>query len=242
MTYDTAYAGLYFPNDTLRFSFGVSPMNVHTTEYMIPVYLVGTPTDAKREIGYKIVAEGTTATEGQQFKIGEACVGADSIHGYLPVTLYRDALAGNYQDGYVKYRLTLQLTGNSCFTPTLSAKNQVCVFLFDNAVEQPEWYDYKGDKVWSEYEFGVWHPLKLIKMVEYFHGIADIQPETYAKMVQTYGENLEHVEYGDFYQYRTIMRKYVFKPMYDYFSDPANRDVILATYPDFPFDFPDPFA
>ena len=29
--------------------------------------------------------------------------------------------------------------------------------------------------------------------------------------------------------------------MYDYFNDPANRDMILDAYPDFPFDFPNPY-
>ena len=30
--------------------------------------------------------------------------------------------------------------------------------------------------------------------------------------------------------------------MYDYFSDPANEDYILSEFPDFPFDFPNPYA
>ena len=67
-------------------------------------------------------------------------------------------------------------------------------------------------------------------------------PETYKKMVADYGENLENIPYGDPYLYRTIFRKYIYKPMYDFFNDPANRDAIIDEYPDFPFDFPDPYA
>ena len=61
-------------------------------------------------------------------------------------------------------------------------------------------------------------------------------------MVVAYGENLEHIPFGDPNLYRTIFRKYIYYPMYEYFSDPANRDMILAEFPDFPFDFPNPFA
>jgi hypothetical protein len=60
-------------------------------------------------------------------------------------------------------------------------------------------------------------------------------------MVAAYGENLESIPYGDVYLYRTIFKKYVYLPMYEFFNDPANREMILANYPDFPFDFPNPY-
>lgn len=241
LTYDKEYAGLYFANDTLRYSFSVTPTEVRSKEYLIPVEMVGCLSDKDRALPYIIVADSTTATEGVQYSMGNAIVGADSIRGYIPVTIYRDALEGNYHDGYVRYRLELRLIEEGGFTPTMSPKQQVCVLFFDNAVDQPNWFDYRGDKVWSVSTFGIWHPLKLIKMVEYFHAFAEIQPETYRKMVELYGDNLEHVPFGDFYQYRTIMNKYVFDPMYKYFANPDNRDEIVALYPDFPFDFPDPY-
>jgi hypothetical protein len=107
-------------------------------------------------------------------------------------------------------------------------------------VSQPEWYNAHGEKVWQAKYLGVWHPLKFIKMVEFFHAVKDIQPETYKAMVKLYGENLEHIEFGDPYQYRTVFIKYIYTPMYNYFNDPAERDYILSNFPDFPFDFPDP--
>lgn len=241
MVYDTSYSGIYFSDNTLRYSFGVTPVDVRTKEYRIPVDLMGEPSGEERPFAYTIEKGVTTAEEGVQFTIGAPSIEADSIKGYIPVTIWRDALEGDYQNGYVRYKLALRLEANEAFVPTLSAEEQVCVLMFDNAVEQPEWLDYKGDKVWSESSFGVWHPLKFIKMVEYFHNLADVLPESYKNMVEQYGENLENVPYGDFYQYRTIMNKYVIYPMYEYFSSPENRDEILALYPDFPFDFPNPY-
>lgn len=240
MRFDTHFAGIYFPEDTVRYSFGVTPIETRSYTVRIPVCLVGKPAGEDRTISYTIVAEGTNATEGQQFVIGQPLIEGDSIRGYIPVTIQRDALEGNYNDGYKRYRLKLQLTAGGDLTPTMSADRQTCVLTFDNAVEQPNWFDYKGDKVWHRSELGEWHPLKFIKLVEFFHAFGQRQPETYAKMVATYGENLENVEYGDFYLFRTIMSKYIFAPMYDYFNDPAVQAEIRAQYPDFPFDFPNP--
>lgn len=242
MTYDTAHNGTYFVDDTLQYSFGVTPIEQRTYVVNVPVRVMGSLSDQARKIGFEVITDTTTAIEGVQYRLGEAVVLPDSVNGYIPVEILRDGLKGSYAEGYVRYRLGLRLVANEHFAPTLGEDNQKFVLNFDNAVEMPEWYDAYGEKVWSERYLGKWHPFKLIKMVEFFHAIKDIHPETYKKMVADYGENLEHIPYGDPYVYRTIFRKYIYKPMYDFFGDPANREMILAEYPDFPFDFPDPFA
>ena len=116
------------------------------------------------------------------------------------------------------------------------------MFRFDNSVDQPEWYSAHGEKVWQERYLGKGHPLKFIKMVEYFHAVEEILPETYKNMVALYGENLEHIPYGDPYQYRTIFVKYIYAKMYEFFGNPDNREGILHEVPDVPFDFPDPYT
>ncbi len=242
MKFDLSRSGVYFTKDTLNFSFGVTPVEVREYTYNIPVKVMGGLSDEKREIGYTVVADSTTAVEGVHYTIGEACIMPASIEGVIPVTVYRNELKGNYIDGYEKYTLCLQLVENSCFAPTLDPKSQVRMFRFDNAVDQPEWYNALGEKVWQKRYLGEWHPLKFIKMVEYFHAVEEILPETYRNMVALYGENLEHIPYGDPYQFRTIFVKYIYSPMYEFFKDPANREDILDEFPDFPFDFPDPYT
>lgn len=242
MTYDTSHNGVYFLSDTLQYSFSVTPVEQRTHVVKIPVRVMGGISDSSRKIGYEVIADTTTAIEGEQYRLGEAVIMPDSVNGFIPVEILRDGLEGSYSEGYVRYRLGLRLVANENFAPTLSLEEQKFVLNFDNAVEMPNWYDAYGDKVWSERYLGKWHPLKLIKMVEYFHAIELVLPETYKKMVADYGENLENIPYGDPYLYRTIFRKYIYKPMYDFFNDPANRDAIIDEYPDFPFDFPDPFA
>lgn len=242
MKFDLSQSGIYFTKDTLNYSFSVTPLEVREYTYNIPVKIMGGVSKEKRAFAYAIVSDSTTAVEGVHFTIGEACIMPDSVQGVIPVTVYRDRLEGTHLTGYTKYRLCLQLVGNENFTPTLDSRSQVRMFRFDNSVEQPEWYNAFGEKVWQKRYLGEWHPLKFIKMVEYYHAVEAILPETYRKMVDLYGENLEHIPFGDPYQFRTIFVKYIYSPMYQYFSDPANRESILSEFPDFMFDFPDPYS
>ena len=232
MKFDLGNSGIYFTKDTLNYSFSVTPVEVKTHTYNIPVQVMGGISKVKRPIGYYIDPDSTFAEEGVQYTIGEACIMPDSIVGYIPVTIYRDKLEGSYPD-YTRYKLCIRLIPNNHFTPTLDSLHQVRMFRFDNSVAQPEWHNAAGEKVWPSKYLGVWHPLKFIKMVEYFRAVKNILPETYKDMAELYGEYLEHIEFGDTYRYRTTFIKYVYAPMYEYFNDPANEETIEMDFPDF---------
>lgn len=240
LKYDTSYNGIYFTKDTLVYSFGVSPVEYKEHTFNIPVAIMGGTSNKTRIIDFEILQDLTTAVNGVHYTIGEAVIMPDSVAGYIPVTVYRSKLEGSYPE-YTRYKLALQLVANNDFVPTLDSLHQVRIFSFDNAIEQPEWLNGNGEKIWSLENLGEWHPLKLIKMVEYFHAIEGILPETYKKMVASYGENLEHISGGYPTEFKTTFVKYVYAPMYDYFSNPDNEDFIKSEYPDFPFDFPDPY-
>lgn len=259
MTYDPSACGVYFNHDTLVYSFSVVP--VETTEHVlhIPVKVMGVVSEQERNFSYRVErvmpcdsiqkliympeqTEFQWAEEGVHYDIPkQVVIPAGATSGTIPITIHRRALEGTFTDGYQRYRLVIRLQANDQFTPVLSEKDQVRVIQFDNAIDQPAWYDAFGDKVWYKPDLGVWHPYKFIKMIEYFHDIKNILPETYKKMVDLYGENLENVPYGDFHAFRTIFRKYIYARIYEHFNDPANHDMILSLYPDFPFDFPNPF-
>lgn len=242
MRYDISSSGVYFTRDTLNYSFGVTPMEVRKHTFKIPVRIMGNIADQDRAIAYTVIPDSTTGESGVHYNILDAVIPAGEIDGYISVELLRDNLEGSHIEGYSKYKLGLLLVQNDNFAPTLSAEHHIRVLRFDNAVEQPNWTNSKGEKIWSTGELGSWHPLTFIKMVEYFHKLEDTLPDTYYKIVEDYGENLEHIPYGDVYLYRTVFNKYIFYPMYQYFSDPANKEAILEEYPDYPFDFPNPFA
>lgn len=260
MSYDPTACGVYFNHDTLTYSFSVTP--VETTEYVlnVPVKVMGVVSQQARTFSYSVekvmpsdslqkliyIPEQSKyewATEGVEYSLPtEVTIPAGAIEGCIPVTIHRRALKGNFSEGYKRYRIVLRLKANNNFTPVLSEKDQVRIVQFDNAIDQPAWYNYdRSEKIWYKNYLGSWHPYTFIKLVEYFHELKSTLPETYKKIVELYGENLEHVPYGDFHEYRTIFRKHVFKRVYDHINDPSNRDMILSIYPDYPFDFPNPF-
>lgn len=247
LKYDISHSGIYFTKDSLKYSFSVTPLEIKEYEFKVPIKILGGLSDKEREVAYRINPAHTSAVEGVHYNIGKAVIFPDSIEGYIPVTILRDSLRGNYNDGYERYSLCIELVENNNFTPTLDSISQVRILQFDNAIDIPEWVDYKNDKIWRpgnpHDNLGSWHPYTYMKLVEQFHTIKDVpnMEETYEKMVALYGEYLEHVPYASFSDYMAIIRKYVLAPLYEYFSNPENEDEIRNLYPDYPFDFPNPY-
>ncbi len=242
LVFDTSNPGIYFTKETLNYSFGVTPVEVKRYTYKVPVRIMAGLSKVKRPIGYVVNPDLTTAVEGLHYEFGEAVIEPDSINGYIPVTFFRENLEGTYATGYTRYDLCLELVDNGHFAPTLDAAQHTRVLTFDNAIEQPEWYTAHGNKKWPE-AFGSWHPFTFIKIIEYFHELENILPETYEKIVNDFGENLENIPYGDYNAYAVIFRKYIIQPLYTFINDPENRkNIIDVEYDDYPYDVPDPYA
>ena len=128
--YDTSRNGVYFKNDTIRYSYGVTPIEVKSYILKVPVYIMGTISDEARPIPYQIVTEGTDAISGEQYNIHDALIYPDSVSGFIPVEILRDGLKGSYAEGYTHYNLKLRLVQNNSFIPTLTEKEQEIVLIF----------------------------------------------------------------------------------------------------------------
>ena len=249
LKFDASHNGVYFTQEKLKYSFSVTADSIRSYLFKMPIQILGRTSSMEREVAYSVNPDSTDAVEGVHYILGKAIIAPDSITGYIPVTILRDNLEGSYAEGYKTYRLYIELEENGNFIPTLDTLSQARLLQFDNAIDIPEWVDYKGDKIWRpgnpHPELGDWHPYTFIKLVEQFHTIQYVvnMYETYQKMVAYYGgENLERVPYASFTPYTHIMRKYVLAPLYEYFSDEANKEEILKMYPDYPFNFPNPYA
>ena len=249
LKFDASHNGVYFTQEKLKYSFSVTADSIRSYLFKMPIQILGRTSSVEREVAYSVNPDSTDAVEGLHYILGRAIIAPDSITGYIPVIILRDNLEGSYAEGYKTYRLYIELEENDNFTPTLDTLSQARLLQFDNAIDIPEWVDYKGDKIWRpgnpHPDLGDWHPYTFIKLVEQFHTIQYVENmyETYQKMVAYYGgENLERVPYASFTPYTHIMRKYVLAPLYEYFSDEANKEEILKMYPDYPFNFPNPYA
>lgn len=248
LKYDTSFSGVYFTKDELKYSFSVTPDEINSYLFKMPIQILGCISDQEREVRYKVNEDSTDAVEGVHYILGKAIIAPDSITGYIPVTILRDQLEGNYSDGYTTYRLYIELVENENFTPTLDTLSQARLLQFDNSIAIPEWTNDDNEKLWlpgnPHQNLGDWHPYTYQKLVEQFRKLKDIEnmEESYNKMVNAWGEYLERVKYAAFHPYTNIMRKYVLAPLYEYFSNEDNKDEILRKYPDYPFNFPDPYA
>ena len=249
LKFDASHNGVYFTKEKLKYSFSVTADSIDSYLFKMPIQILGRTSSVEREVAYSVNPDSTDAIEGVHYTLGKAIIAPDSITSYIPVTILRSNLEGSYAEGYKTYSLYIELEENGNFTPTLDSLSQARLLRFDNAIDIPEWVDYKGDKIWRpgnpHPDLGDWHPYTFIKLVEQFHTIQYIENmyETYQKMVVYYGgENLERVPYASFTPYTHIMRKYVLAPLYEYFNNEANKEEILKMYPDYPFNFPNPYA
>lgn len=240
LVFDTKTPGIYFTRDTLEYSFSVTPPEIKRYTFNVPVRIMAELSNQSRPIGFDVIPDSTNAVEGEHYEIGEAVILPDSINGYIPITFFREKLEGTYATGYTRYKICLELVDNGYFAPTLDSASQVRIVRFDNSIDQPAWYTAHGDKRWPT-ELGTWHPYTFIKVVELFHAIEEVLPETYYNMVAQYGENLENVPAGYFSLFEVTMKKYVFYPLYQFVNDPVNITMIKNEYPDYPFDIPNPY-
>lgn len=232
LIFDENYSGIYFTEDSIHYSFGILPLENRFYIQEIPVKIMGVPESRDRIFAVEILPsiENTNPREGIQYEMESSSliIPADSIIGTIPLKLLRDGLAGSEEEGYTRYELRLRLIRNENFVPTLSDKENNIVITFDNSVEKPSWFD---ESLWIS-KCGEWHPLKLIKLMEFFHTILkEKAPSTYQKMVADIGENWEKVEYGWPTDYNYTVKKYMLIPCYEYFRDHPEHGIT---------DFPNP--
>lgn len=218
LMFDEDYSGIYFTEDSIHYSFSTMPIEIKTYTQKIPVKIMGMPYDHDRIFTVEILPakNNENPSEGKQYLLesDKLIIEADSINGNIPLVLLRDGLDGDDETGYTRYELRLRLITNSNFTPTLSETDQNVVVTFDNSIDKPSWFN---EDVWIS-KCGEWAPIKLIKIMEYFHTtLKENAPSTYQKMVSDIGENWENVTYGWPTDYNYTVKKYILIPCYEYF-------------------------
>ena len=211
LIYDKSFAGIYFEQDSIYYSFGVTPLETDRYELHVPVEIMGTPSNTDRAFSVVIDNDKTTAEAGKHYTVPTTfTIPADSINGFVPVTILRKDL------GDSDFKLAFKLVKNDNFTPVNEDLKEVLIH-FNNRVEPPTWKDWQGNPTWPDFYLGKWNPLTYIKFIEYFRAIEQEAPATYESMVKQYGPDLQNVTYGWPYDYQYTMKKYVLIPLYNYF-------------------------
>lgn len=211
--FDKDFMGVYFLKDSIYYSFGVTPIEKKSYDLKVPVRLMGEIASVDRHFSVSVISDKTTAQKGVHYNIqDEMIIPADSINGFIYVTILRDNLKED------DFKLFLKLEDKDKLTPVYEKYKETLIH-FNNRVEPPTWKDYWGDPAWPDYELGPWHPLKYIKFIELFRGLEEIVPETYKSMIDRFGPDLENVDFGWPYDYNFTMTKYVLIPLYQYFME-----------------------
>lgn len=212
--YDKDFTGIYFQQDSIYYSFGVTPLEIDHYELKVPIRIMGEPAGEDRTFQVAVIPEKTTAVKGVHYTIGDVfTLSADSINGYIPVNILRNDL-GQEND----FKLAFQLKEASGFTPVNELYKSTLIH-FNNKVERPTWKDWSGAPTWPTSRLGVWNPLTYIKFIELFRGLEQIVPDTYYSIVASNGPDLIYLQFGWPYDYDATMTKYVLIPLYQYFME-----------------------
>ncbi|MBC5620942.1 MULTISPECIES: DUF4843 domain-containing protein [Butyricimonas] len=221
-TWDRLHAVEKTANDTVFFSFAL--YNESEIEYKIPVKVIGMPMNEEQEYEVEMVADSSTAVLDKHFKFGKLVIPKNEVDGELSLVLER---TDDIMDSPVY--IYLRFKENENFQPI--AKNFYRLAVVDGALPAPQWWAANYLGVYAQNNDRLYR-----KMLEYFWQLEELKPVFYADAVKEYGLYLEDAPAG-FYQRagNIIWINYVFKPAYDFYSDPAN------TYEGFAMVNPDRF-
>ncbi len=237
-TFDDSVIDIYFTQDSVSYSFGVTPLS--TTEHVIklPVRIIGAPMkDLARNFKIEVVDKRTNAESPLHYTVPEQLtLDKDSVNTFVPVTLKRSDL------GDSEWAVAFRLLPNDYFNPTAQTEKEIsceAIITFNNIVSKPNWTNWSGNFAWVENYMGPWNPIVYVTFMDFFHQLEEKVPATYKALVERYGENLDqkynHPYMGpqDFggwdYDFDYTLQKYVLGPMYEYFQ--AHPELGVTDFP-----------
>lgn len=208
--------------DTIPFSFAI--YEGKECEYHIPVKSMGMPVDKDQYFDVEIVSDSTTAEFGKHYEFVSLIIPKNEVNGILSLKLRRTKDIVDHP-----VILYLRFKENENFRPMEG--DHYCLSIIDGKLAAPSW--------WAPFYFGEYkndNDKLYLKLLENFWALEDLKPVFYAEKVKEYGRYLENAP-ATFFQLpgNIIWIKYVFKPAYDFYSDPAN------TYEGFAMVNPDRF-
>lgn len=179
-------ARIYFPSDSINYSFGDKPFSVQKFTLDFPVKIMGVQSKEIRKFKVEVDEENTTAIAGTHYTAlpSEFDVLADSVNAYIPIELLRAGISGEEP-----LRISLKIIEGGDFTTGVK-ESLAAKLTFNNYLEKPEW--------WGAYEFsfGVYQQEKYQKYIE-IHGSAIDKSYAYSNFLAVMKEFKKVKEYFD---------------------------------------------
>lgn len=191
------------------------------------IHVVGMPSPVDREVKVVIVDRLTTGQEGIHYKLDDKYIcPANEVVFRIGVTLYRD------RDPELINRpvsVAFQVVENDNFRilPGFTGDNISCVIVKVKPQPLPEW--------WDTTHLGEFVPEVAFQFMEIYRNLKTVNPIIYERISGDYGEELELDPQGGYNpdgtrregvwkRYEILLLKFIVRPLYDYFADPAHAD------------------
>lgn len=185
--YDNIYR-VYFPQDSINFSFGDKPDAIVRDTIYYPVKVLGLKVKQEMKFKISVNAKETTAEANKHYVAlqKEYPVLVDSVDAYIPIELIRSTLS----EEEVSYKIVLNLETNGDFTTGIQESLRA-VLTFNNYLEEPWW--------WSNM-LGNYAP--------------NYKPGMYRRMIAYYGKALddEYINGNHYLEFMAVFKTQV----YDY--------------------------
>lgn len=202
--------------DTITCSF--NKVDLDSTNWSLPIYVLGMPRDQDRVFTVTKVDSVTTARQGIHYNIGSLVVKAGQVKGEIPFTFYRN------RDPELQNRsvsLLVQLVEDEQFRPVMGSSQYIV--LADWPEPQPKW--------WPTKLFGPYSPIVMTIFFQSYWKMEEIATYQYDKMVKDCGRDMEKAYWTTTpFGTRTnipqnVVKKYIVPPMREYFAEHPTEGV-----------------
>lgn len=211
-------------NDPVVNKFSFAYYAINDTVVNIPVKYMGMPVDKEQTFKVKLITDtiGLKAEEDKDFEYVSLTFPPNTVEADLKIRLNRSETLKD-----TVYAISLLFEENDIFTPRYQTFYKLQVE--DGELPKPTWWDYSTSKPYNRF-LGHYYPEKYKMLLKLFNEAKAEYPDFYKYSVENYGEFLNTIpenaspkERSFFmFKYSSIWGKYIFQPVWDYFTDPAH--------------------
>jgi hypothetical protein len=190
----------------------------------IPVRYMGMPVDKEQTFKVKVVADtiGVMPTEGEDYEYINLSFAPGEVATNLRIHLNRTEILKDTTLG-----ISLVFEENEIFTPEKGTFFKLQVS--DGELPMPTWWPQSSKKQNNRF-LGNYYPEKYLMILEKFKSLEHKYPDFYKYAVENFGEFLHEIPADAsgpvrmfyYFKYSSIWGRYVFQPVWDYYTDPAN--------------------
>lgn len=194
------------------------------TTINIPVRYMGMPKDKEQIYVAKIVKDpiAPLAIKGEDYEFVNLKFKPNEVLTNLQIKLKRSA---NLKD--TTYGISIVFEENELFKPMVGTNYKLIVS--DGELPKPTWWAMSKNKPHNRF-LGTYYPEKYKMFLEQFKAMEKKYPDFYKYSTENYGEFLQDIPANApgnirmfyYFKYSAIWGRYVFKPVWEHFTAPAN--------------------